>query len=93
MWRKALETKPSLPNKIEYGWYLDAHGGIQPKLMEQEPFPSTYKQLVQCGCKTDCIRSNCMCSMNKLPCITVCGCSLEQCHNIYTNQDTDDESV
>ena len=87
VWKKALEAKPLLPDLLDCGWY-DDNGELKPKLMGKDSFPPTYKQLVQCGCTTDCARSNCVCTVNKLPCLKVCGCSLEQCKNclLYTSR-------
>ncbi|KAL9958655.1 hypothetical protein ACROYT_G035704 [Oculina patagonica] len=62
IWKQARERSLSLTSPDGNGWIKDENGDLIPKLMEEDPAPESFLELIVCRCMKRC---NARCSCRK----------------------------
>ena len=84
IWATAFETQASLPAASLFGWQKKANQW-QPVWITIAEVALSCRDLVKCGCKTDCSTKRCSCKSADLPCTELCKCKCVQ-GNMEVNQ-------
>ena len=75
-----VRTEPNLPPLDENGWKM-MDESLVPVCCVHKPAPKAVLELIKCGCKAACTKSNCSCNRNNLPCTPLCKCHNSSCSN------------
>ena len=84
IWATSFETQASLPAASLFGWQKKANQW-QPVWINIAEVALSCRNLVKCGCKTDCSTIRCSCKSADLPCTELCKCKCVQ-GNMEVNQ-------
>ena len=84
IWATSFETQASLPAASLFGWQKKVNQW-QPVWITIAEVALSCRDLVKCGCKTDCSTKRCSCKSADLPCTELCKCKCVQ-GNMEVNQ-------
>lgn len=79
IWRRSLQTHPSVPDPKDNGWTTDENGKLAIEWMRGSPAPDTVLELLSCKCTRSCKLPECTCLVNGLKCTHMC--KLQLCSN------------
>ena len=85
IWRKCLQSQPSVPDPKECGWTTDQDGRLVIQWMRGSPAPEAALQLLSCQCVHSCKLPHCTCLSNGLKCTDMCR--LQTCNNQPSEHD------
>ena len=89
IWRKCLQSHPSVPDPKDYGWTTDPDGKLVIQWMRGSPAPEAVLQLLSCQCVRSCKLPHCTCLSNGLKCTEMCR--LQTCNNQPSEHDEEME--
>jgi len=89
IWRKCLQSHPSVPDPKDYGWTTDPDGKLVIQWMRGSPAPEAVLQLLSCQCVRSCKLPHCTCLSNGLKCTDMCR--PQTCNNQPSEHDEEME--
>lgn len=99
IWRRSLQTQPSVPNPKNHGWTTNDEGQLDIQWMRGSPAPDAVLQLLSCKCVRLCKLPECTCFNNGLKCTNLCKlqtcanqCSEEEPPAHLTDSDVDEDT-
>lgn len=88
-----MQAKQAIQLRENSGWHKTGES-FQPTKSLNLPAPKAVMELVKCGCKKSCAKSNCSCKKNNLVCTPLCKCiDCENCSDYSTRYETDDQEL
>ncbi|KAJ8251972.1 hypothetical protein COCON_G00212840 [Conger conger] len=85
IWRRSLQTQPSVPSPKDHGWTTDDQGQLEIQWMRGSPAPDAVLQFLSCKCVRSCKPPQCTCINNGLKCTNLC--KLQTCVNQHSEEE------
>ena len=91
VWKRCLQTKPTVPDPKGYGWTADKDGFLDIEWMRTTSATDAVLEMLSCKCKRSCSLPDCTCLANSLVCTDMC--KLQTCTNQRQNEEEDELDI
>ena len=85
IWRKSLESYPTIPSPVSFGWDQNEDGDFVISWNNVNPAPDEVLEMMFCTCMKKCVRGSCQCVDNSLQCTD--ACVKHDCDNFQSTKD------